>query len=60
MNGDIAVGAFEGVGSVPAAMHMELGGDPLLDALAFGGLTLALVAAALLLVLNREEPRQPA
>lgn len=54
MTRDVAVGAFEGLGAAPASMEVALAGGPWLDALSFGGLTVALVAAAVLLLLNRE------
>ncbi len=54
MTSDAVVGAFEGLGAAPASMEVALAGGPWLDALSFGGLTVALVAAAVLLLLNRE------
>lgn len=55
MHGEITVAAFEGVDTAPASMQVALGSSPVLDVLALGGLIIALVAAVLLLFLNREE-----
>ncbi len=61
MNGEIAVMAFEGIGTAPASSHLVLEGGPLLDILSLGGLTVALIAAAVLLLLNRDDsPRAAA
>ena len=55
MSGEISAGALEAIGTAPASMEITLGGGPMLDVLSFAGLAIALLAAALLLLLNRED-----
>ncbi len=56
MSSQIGAETLEGFGAGPASVQVALGAAPTLDALAFGGLVVALIAAAALLVLNRDDP----